>query len=73
MVNRLLIDNLSRQVWSEWVNSDANIADIPSKADPDNPAYHDDYAILREMGAVRVVDSKLPPIPPSFSAAAVPP
>ena len=47
----------------------ANIADIPSRGDPDDPALAGDYAILRELGATRVT-AKLPPIPPSFYATA---
>ena len=69
IVNRLHLDHMHRQVWFEWLDSDANIADIPSRGDPDDPALAEDYAILRELGALRVT-AKLPPIPPSFYAAA---
>lgn len=65
IVNKLHLDHMHRLVWFEWLDSDANIADIPSRGDPDDPAVAEDYAILREMGAVRVT-AKLPPIPPSF-------
>ncbi|XRB21621.1 EF-hand domain-containing protein [Pseudoscourfieldia marina] len=69
IVNKLHLDHLHRQVWFEWLDSDANIADIPSRGDPDDPALAGDYAILRELGATRIT-AKLPPIPPSYYAAA---
>ncbi|XRB12524.1 EF-hand domain-containing protein [Pseudoscourfieldia marina] len=69
IVNQLHLDHLHRQVWFEWLDSDANIADIPSRGDPEDPALAGDYAILRELGATRIT-AKLPPIPPSYYAAA---
>ncbi|XRB12089.1 hypothetical protein RI054_03g19250 [Pseudoscourfieldia marina] len=72
IVNQLHLDHLHRQVWFEWLDSDANIADIPSRGDPEDPALAGDYAILRELGATRIT-AKLPPIPPSYYAAAATP
>ena len=64
IVNKLHLDHMHRQVWFEWLDSDANIADIPSRGDPDDPALAGDYAILRELGATRITAKLAPPPPP---------
>ncbi|XRB10191.1 hypothetical protein RI054_01g00040 [Pseudoscourfieldia marina] len=71
IVNQLHLDHLHGQVRFEWLDSDANIADIPSGGDPEDPALAGDYA-MREPGATRIT-AKLPPIPPSYYATAATP
>ena len=66
-LNALHLSHLHRRVWFEYVESKANIADIPSRLQPGTHGIADDpgYEIIETLGS-KQTPIVLPPIPPSF-------